>query len=133
MRSRVLLGLLGTCAALAGCGGGGGTPLLGGQGSAGGGAAGQPSGGSVGVQLGIPTIATKNTTRVAGADPAADAAGVALAVFPSAAPGTHPGAVTIAPSDDWQAAIAAAVLMSPPIHAPVLLSGSSALPASTAG
>ncbi|MBV9836930.1 MAG: cell wall-binding repeat-containing protein [Solirubrobacterales bacterium] len=133
MRSRVLLGLLGTCAALAGCGGGGGTPLLGGQGSAGGGAAGQPSGGSVGVQLGIPTIATKNTTRVAGADPAADAAGVALAVFPSAAPGTHPGAVTIAPSDDWQAAIASAVLMSPPIHAPVLLSGSSALPASTAG
>src|ERR1700752_588980 len=34
-------------------------------------------------ELGFPALATKNTTRVAGADPVADAAGVALAVFPS--------------------------------------------------
>ena len=33
--------------------------------------------------------------------------------------------VTLAPTDDWQAAIAASVLMAPPIHAPVLLSGPS--------
>jgi hypothetical protein len=83
-------------------------------------------------KLGFPTIATKNTTRVPGADPTTDAAVVALTVFPSAAPGTHPSAVTLAPSDDWQAAIAASVLMAPPIHAPVLLSGPSALPAATA-
>ena len=83
-------------------------------------------------KLGIPTVATKNTTRVAGADPIADAAGVARAVFPSAAPGTHPTVVTLAPSDDWAAAIAASVLMAPPIHAPVLLSGSGSLPAATA-
>jgi hypothetical protein len=83
-------------------------------------------------KLGFPALATKNTTRVAGADPAADAAGVALAVYPSAAPGTHPSAVTLAPTDDWQAAIAASVLMAPPIRAPVLLSGSGALPAATA-
>ncbi len=83
-------------------------------------------------KLGFPTLATKNTTRVAGADPIADAAGVALAVFPSAAPGTHPSAVTIAPSDDWPAAVAASVLMAPPIHAPVLLSGSGSLPPATA-
>ncbi len=83
-------------------------------------------------KLGIPSLATKNTTRVDGADPAADAAGVALAVFPSAAPGTHPSTVTIAPTDDWQAALAASVLMAPPIHAPVLLSGGSSLPAATA-
>ena len=83
-------------------------------------------------KLGFPSVATKNTTRVAGADPSADAAAVALAVYPSAAPGTHPGAVTIAPSSDWQAAIASAVLMAPPIRAPVLLSGNSALPAATA-
>src|SRR5664279_2664300 len=75
-------------------------------------------------KLGFPALATKNTTRVAGADPVADAAGVALAVYPSAAPGTHPGAVALAPTDDWQAAVAAAVLMAPPIRAPVLLSGS---------
>jgi hypothetical protein len=83
-------------------------------------------------QLGFPSLATKNTTRVAGADPAADAAGVALAVYPSAAPGTHPGAVTLAPTDDWQAAIAASVLMAPPVRAPVLLSGATALPGATA-
>jgi ell wall binding domain 2 (CWB2) len=83
-------------------------------------------------KLGFPVLATKNTTRVAGADPIADAAGVARAVFPSVAPGTHPTAVTLAPTSDWQAAIAASVLMAPPIHAPVLLSGATALPAATA-
>ncbi len=82
--------------------------------------------------LGIPTLATKNTTRVAGADPVADAAGVALAVYPSSAPGTHPAAVTLAPTGDWEAAIAASVLMAPPIRAPILLSGSGSLPAATA-
>jgi hypothetical protein len=87
---------------------------------------------NAGQKLGFPTVATKNTTRVAGADPAADAAGVALAVYPSAAPGTHPGAVTIAPLGDWQAAIASAVLMARPIRAPVLLSAGAALPAATA-
>ncbi|MFZ0041449.1 MAG: cell wall-binding repeat-containing protein [Solirubrobacteraceae bacterium] len=83
-------------------------------------------------KLGFPALATKNTTRVSGADPTADAAGVALAVYPSAAPGTHPRTVTIAPTDDWQAAIASSVLMAPPIGAPVLLAGSSSLPAATA-
>src|SRR5690242_5735731 len=83
-------------------------------------------------RLGIPTLATKNTTRVAGADAVADAAGVALAVFPSAAPGTHPTAITLAPVGDWQAAIAGSVLMAPPIRAPLLLSGGSALPSATA-
>lgn len=81
--------------------------------------------------LGFPTLATKNTTRVDGSTPAADAAGVALAVYPSAAPGTHPGTVVLVSSDDWQAAIAASVLMAPPIRAPILLSGSSQLPATT--
>jgi hypothetical protein len=64
-------------------------------------------------------------------DPIDDAAGVALAVFPSALSGTHPSAVTIAPTDDWQAAIAASVLMSAPTRAPILLSGPRALPAAT--
>ena len=38
----------------------------------------------------------------------------------------------LAPSSDWQAAIAASVLMAPPIRAPLLLSGSSSLPSATA-
>jgi hypothetical protein len=80
----------------------------------------------------FPDLATKNTTRVPGADPTADAAGVALAVFPSAAPRTHPTAVTVAPTGDWEAAIASSVLTAAPIHAPVLLSGSSSLPGVTA-
>jgi Cell wall binding domain 2 (CWB2) len=82
-------------------------------------------------QIGFPTIATKNTTRVEGPDPIADAAAVALAVYPSAAPGTHPQVVTIAPTDVWQASIAASVLMSAPIKAPILLSSSTALPSVT--
>jgi Cell wall binding domain 2 (CWB2) len=83
-------------------------------------------------KIGFPAVATKNTTRVAGGDPTVDAAGVALAVYPSSGGGTHPQVVTLAPTDNWQAAIAASVLMSSPIKAPILLSGSSSLPSATA-
>jgi len=83
-------------------------------------------------KLGFPSLATKNTTRVEGGDPTADAAGVALAVYPSASTGTHPAVVTLAPTDDWPAAIASAVLMAPPIRAPILLSGSASLPPASA-
>ena len=38
--------------------------------------------------------------------------------------GRIPPAVALAPTDDWQAAIASSVLMAPPIRAPILLSGS---------
>src|SRR5581483_9700449 len=69
--------------------------------------------------------------RVAASDPVAVAAAVALAVFPSAAPGTHPGAIALAPTDDWQAAIAAASLMGRPFRAPMLLSAPDALSSST--
>ena len=109
---------------LAGCGGG--TQLLRGPSV-------KISGGSAQAaqQIGFPAIATKNTTRVAGSDPVADAAGVALAVYPSEAAQTHPRVVTIAPTDNWQAALASAVLMASPIKAPILLSGSSSLPTAT--
>jgi hypothetical protein len=86
---------------------------------------------SVPAGVGFPVLATKNTTRVSGGDSIANAAGVALAVYPSSAPGTHPAAVAIAPTDSWQAAIAASVLMAPPIRAPILLSGANALPQAT--
>jgi hypothetical protein len=61
----------------------------------------------------------------------ADAAGVALAVYPSSGAGTHPSAVVLAPTDDWQAAIASSVLMARPMRAPILLSGRSSLPSAT--
>jgi hypothetical protein len=79
-------------------------------------------------QIGYPLIATKNTTRVSGPDPIANAAAVALAVYPSEGPGTHPPVVTLAPTGDWQASLAASVLMAAPIRAPLLLSGSGLLP-----
>ncbi|MDQ6835588.1 MAG: cell wall-binding repeat-containing protein [Actinomycetota bacterium] len=129
MRRRRLVILLGAVMALSGCGG---TKLLRSTASSTitvGIATNSPSGNQ---RLGFPILATKNTTRVAGPNPVADAAGVALAVYPSSAPGTHPGAVTLAPTSDWQAAIAASVLMAPPIRAPILLAPSGGLPSETA-
>jgi ABC-type Fe3+-hydroxamate transport system substrate-binding protein len=120
------IALLAACLALAGCGGHATTLIKVKTESA------AQSPVSVTTGLGFPVLATKNTTRVSYADPAAVAAGVALAVFPSVVPGTHPTAVTIAPSDDWEAAIASSVLMAAPIRAPILLSGSGALPPASA-
>jgi hypothetical protein len=80
-------------------------------------------------KLMLPALATKNTTRIDGVDPVADAADVALEVFPSVIPGTHPTAVVLAPASDWQASLAASALMAAPIHAPLLFSQSTALPA----
>ena len=72
-------------------------------------------------ELGFPSFATQNTTRIGGAGAAADAAGVALATYPSAGvPG--PPAVTIVGPLDWQGAVAAAALSAEPIGAPLLVS-----------
>ena len=129
MRRFASIALLAAClalaAALAGCGGA--TTLIRVKTES---AAQSPV--SVSEGIGFPVLATKNTTRVSGADPAADAAGVALAVYPSTVQGTHPSAVTIAPSGDWEAAIASSVLMASPIRAPILLSGAGALPPASA-
>ena len=81
--------------------------------------------------LGFPVLATKNTTRVPGADPVADAAAVALAVFPSRTPETHPQAVVLAERTDWRTSIAAAQLAGLPVQAPVLLADRDGLPAET--
>ncbi len=83
--------------------------------------------------LGFPTFATKNTTRVGGADPVADAAGVALAAFPGTAPASRPTAVVLADAGSWQTAIAAAALAARPVRAPVLLADGAELPEATAG
>ncbi len=78
--------------------------------------------------LGYPAFATKNTTRIGGSDPAANAAGAALAVFPSTNPGEAPAAVTLVDEGDWPGAIAASVLMAAPVRAPALISAESGLP-----
>jgi ell wall binding domain 2 (CWB2) len=79
-------------------------------------------------ELGYPSFATNNTTRVGGSDPASTAAGVALAVFPSATVAQRPAAVTIVDEGEWQGAVAAAVLMAAPVGAPLLVSSGGDLP-----
>src|SRR5947207_1023094 len=81
--------------------------------------------------LGFPALATKNTTRVGGKDPVADAAGVASAVYPGRSPSTRPRVVSIVNADDWRSAIAASVLMAPPLRAPVLLGAKDNVPEAT--
>src|SRR5215210_2954861 len=125
---------------LAGCGGGGGgtdgaadtpspreqakrgEPVLGQRGDE------EPAGPA----LGFPVFATKNTTRVGGADPVADAAGVAQAVFPSRSEDTRPQAVVLVDQDDWRAGIAASQLAAPPLRAPILFTEGDEVPEATA-
>ena len=111
---------------LAGCGGGGdddggdggSTPVLG-----------QPADEPEAARsLGFPGFATRNTTRVGGADPVADAAGVAQAVYPARSPDTRPPALVVVDQDDWRSAISASQLMASPLRAPVLFSAGGQLP-----
>src|SRR5919198_2429345 len=118
--------------AIAGCGGGSNKPTPAQQA-----AQGQPVLGQrgdekpAGPALGFPVFATKNTTRVAGAEPVSSAAGVAQAVFPSRSDDTRPRAVVLVDQDDWRAGIAAAQLAAQPIRAPVLLTEGKDLPEAT--
>jgi len=82
-------------------------------------------------KLGFPASATRNTIRVGGSDAAADAAGVAGALFPATGPSDRPTAVALVDQNDWQTAVAAAALAGPPIGAPLLLSDGNSLPAVT--
>jgi hypothetical protein len=81
------------------------------------------------VKLGFPATATRNTIRVGGGDAAADAAGVASAVFPATGSSTRPTAVVLVGDNDWQGAVTAAVLAGSPIGAPLLVSDGNSLPA----
>ena len=81
--------------------------------------------------LGFPVFATKNTTRVAGADSVANAAGAARAVYPARTDESSPRAVVIVEQDDWRAAISASQLMARPLQAPVLFSDGGELPAAS--
>jgi hypothetical protein len=82
-------------------------------------------------ELGFPEFATKNTTRVSGSDPVADAAAIALAVFPSTGGVAGPDAVSLVDEKDWQSGIAAASLAGPPVGAPILISARDGVPSLT--
>lgn len=76
--------------------------------------------------LDFPERATKNTTRVPGANAIETAAAVARAVFPE--PLRRPGAITLVDAGDWRVAIAAAALMAPPFRAPILFTDGTDMP-----
>ncbi|HTZ86990.1 MAG TPA: cell wall-binding repeat-containing protein [Solirubrobacteraceae bacterium] len=80
---------------------------------------------------GVAGIATKNTTRLGGADPADDAAAVAQAVYPGLTPATRPQAVVLVNEHDWASALASSSLAAAPLGAPVLLSDGDSLPESS--
>ena len=82
-------------------------------------------------QLGFPVSATRNTTRVSGSDPVADAAGVASALFPATDRDTRPPAVVLADQSKWQSVIAAGILGAAPVRAPTLLTDGGSMPAVT--
>jgi hypothetical protein len=97
-----------------------------------------PSGGGLRAPIaqvipqGAAGLATKNTTRLGGSDPATDAAAVARAVYPGLTIATRPQAVVLVDEHDWPAALAASALASTPLSAPLLYSEGSTLPAVSA-
>jgi len=84
------------------------------------------------IPQGAAGLATKNTTRLGGSDPATDAAAVARAVYPGLTTATRPQVVVLVDEHDWPAALAAAALASTPLSAPLLYSDDSTLPAASA-
>jgi len=81
--------------------------------------------------LGFPLVATRNTTRISGPDPTADASAAALATHPPAPQAAPLEAAILVPDDDWQAGTAASVLAGPPTRIPVLISQHGAVPDAT--
>ncbi|MDP9227494.1 MAG: hypothetical protein M3M99_00380, partial [Actinomycetota bacterium] len=73
--------------------------------------------------LGFPQLATRNTTRVGGPDPASDAAAIALATHPRSSLAGPVEAAVLVDGSSAYAGIAASVLAGPPIRAPILIGG----------
>jgi len=116
----LVLGL--QCAAVAGCGKSTPSQQSGGEPAA--------SAATVGVQGAVGT-ATRNTTRLGAADPAADAAAVARAAYPGLTSATRPQAVVLVDEHNWPASLSASGLASAALRAPVLYADGSALPEAT--
>ncbi len=104
---------------LAGCGKGTRTPL--------------PSGGPARslaptAPAGAVSVATRNTTRLGGADVATDAASVARTAYPGLTAASRPQAVVLVDERDWPAALAASSLAGAPLGAPLLYAEGDSLP-----
>jgi hypothetical protein len=82
--------------------------------------------------LGFPLVATRNTTRVGGPDPASDAAAIALATHPPSALSDPVEAAVLVDGGAPYAGIAASVLAGPPLRAPILIGDDGGTPEPTA-
>ncbi len=81
---------------------------------------------------GVLALATKNTTRVGGADPVLAAAAVARVVYPGLTATTRPQAVVLVDQRNWAASLTASVLASAPLGAPLLYTEGNSLPQASA-
>jgi hypothetical protein len=75
--------------------------------------------------------ATTNTTRLGGADPASDAAAVARAVYPGLTAATRPQAAVLVDERDRLGSLAASVLATTGLGAPLLYADGATLPDAT--
>jgi hypothetical protein len=78
-------------------------------------------------EQGAVSVATRNTTRLGGANAAADAAAIARAVYPALTTATRPRLVVLVDEHDWGAALAASVLAGASAGAPILLADGNSL------
>jgi hypothetical protein len=95
-------------------------------------------GGSAGTSVVVPAgaagaaaDATRNTTRLGGADSVTDAAAVARAAYPGLTTDTRPQVIVFADLHDWPAALAASALASAPLGAPLLYTEGAHLPSAS--
>jgi ell wall binding domain 2 (CWB2) len=118
-RLRIIVLALAVGALLSACGKSGVAPV----------SAGGPAG-KIGplVAQGTVSVSTRNTTRLGGSDAATDAAAVARAVYPGFTPASRPQAVVVVDERDWAGALAASVLASSPLGAPLLYANRETLP-----
>jgi hypothetical protein len=78
---------------------------------------------------GAVSVATRNTTRLGGADAASNAAAVARAVYPGLTQSTRPQAVVLVDQRQWLSALASSVLSGAPAGSPILFTEGNTLPA----
>lgn len=75
-----------------------------------------------------PLPVTRNTSRIDGSDPIADAAEVALATHPRFPGAEQIDSVALVASASWQGAVAASVLAGDPLRVPILFGQQGSLP-----
>ncbi len=79
-------------------------------------------------EQGAVSVVTGNTSRIGGSDPASDAAAVARSVYPGLTRSSSPEAVVVVDEGSFQTALAASVLASRPLNAPLIFSNGGSLP-----